>query len=87
MAKKFSHLQRKYDAIRSDFTEMKAQGYMSSAIYEKLAVKYFMAPITIDDIVWKNGIYADEPKPRKVDKQQMSIFDVIPNYNEQPSNI
>lgn len=84
MSKKFDHLKRKYEAIRKDFKRMSDEGYKSSAIYEKLGEKYFMAPITIDDIVWENGIYSSTPKPRKVDKQQMSIFDVIPknNHNE-----
>lgn len=82
MSKKASHLVEKYEAIRADFKVLREEGYRSEKIYKKLGKKYFMSAVTVVDIVWKNGVYADNPKPRKVDKKQMTIFDVIPTEND-----
>lgn len=51
------HLIVRNECIRKDFKELMAEGLRSQNIYEKLAEKYFMSPFTINDIVWKNGIY------------------------------
>ena len=82
MSNKASHLVEKYEAIRADFAALKEEGYMSHRIYKKLGKKYFMSAVTVVDIVWKNGVYADNPKPRKIDKKQTTIFDVIPTDND-----
>jgi hypothetical protein len=59
MRNKNEHLHKRNEAIRQDFKELHSEGYKSSVIYEKLASKYYMAIITIDNIVWKRGIYVE----------------------------
>jgi hypothetical protein len=59
MPKKNEHLRKRNEDIRRDFKELSSQGFKSHIIYESLAKKYYMANITIDDIVWRNGIYKD----------------------------
>jgi hypothetical protein len=59
MKSKNEHLHKRNEAIRQDFKELHSEGYKSSVIYERIANKYFMATITIDNIVWKRGIYKE----------------------------
>jgi hypothetical protein len=84
MPKPNEHLKRKYEAIREDFKALSALEIKSGAIYRQLGAKYYYAPITVEDIVWERGIYAeeviDEDLPVKPDPNpsQMTIFDVTP---------
>lgn len=59
MPKKNENLRKRNQDIRNDFKELSEKGYKSVVIYETLAKKYYMASVTIDDIVWRNGIYKD----------------------------
>lgn len=66
------YLLEKYANMRNDFREMKNQGYMSWVIIKKLAAKYYMAPATVEDIVYHNGAYGSNSK--KSSKNQLDIF-------------
>lgn len=46
------------EAIRNDFLELYNKGYRNDYCVDKLAEKYPLSHATIEDIVWKRGIYS-----------------------------
>jgi hypothetical protein len=55
------HYNRRNDAIREDFQRIKKAQLRSSQIIEQLATKFFLSPVTIENIVFFKGQY----KPKK----------------------
>jgi len=61
------------DAIRKDFEVMTKRKHLrTSHVVETLASKYFLSGGTIEQIVYRQGQYKDEPKPQGRD--QLSMF-------------
>ncbi len=52
------HIVRKVKAVRLDFDNLvNAEGFKVSVVIDKLSKKYYYAPRTIEDIIYKNGYY------------------------------
>lgn len=68
------YLKKKYKDIRTDYGELKKEGYEPSVRFKKLAKKYYMSSRTIEDIIYQNGIYSEKPKVSKEFKDQLNLF-------------
>ncbi len=59
MSKRRVRLAERNDAIRAEFEKQWAKGYRTDYIVKELESAYHLHPLTLEDIVFRKGVYQD----------------------------
>lgn len=74
------HAAARAKAVQDEFDRMvTTEGRKSPWAISKLASKYFLAPRTVEDIVYRIGVYGDKVKKNKEFENQLDLFGAITN--------
>ncbi|MEA5461581.1 hypothetical protein VB796_21115 [Arcicella sp. LKC2W] len=77
------HAAERAKAVQDEFDRMvTTEGRKSPWAISKLAKKYFLAPRTVEDIVYRIGVYGDKVKKNKEFENQLDLFDAITNEED-----
>lgn len=81
------HAAARAKAVQDEFDRMvTTEGRKSPWAISKLASKYFLAPRTIEDIVYRIGVYGDKVKKNKEFENQLDLFESI-NETKNEENV
>lgn len=70
------HVQARVKKIQERFDEIHKKGEMKSTfIIKTLAEKFFLSPRTVEDIVYRTGVYGDKVKVNKEFENQLNLFE------------
>lgn len=78
------HVQARVKKIQERFDEIHKKGEMKSPfIIKTLAEKFFLSPRTVEDIVYRTGVYGDKvPKKSKEFENQLDLFQTDDNNGQ-----